>query len=359
MLRPTALAALAALLAVPFIAAAPAAQAASPTTVWIEDGTLRIAAPRGQNNDLVILPRTGPAGALVDVTDQANLLAAQFPCVTTNQGHGVTCKADLILGLRVDTGDGNDRISNGLGVLGLGTGRAATILAGPGDDTVFDVHGNTRIDAGEGADTVTAGLGSDLVIGGPGIDVMNYSDHSAAVTVKLDNVGTDGVNQEFDDIRSDVENLAGTFLSDVLIGSAANNTLYGGGGNDILRGEGGNDRLQGGAGDDGVDGGPGTDVMSYEDHGSRVVVTLNHPSCDGSPGIDCDNVAASVENLIGGSGNDDLVGTDAANYIRGGPGDDFLNGLGGNDQLHGDGGNDSVIGGSGTDTCVGELNDCP
>jgi Ca2+-binding RTX toxin-like protein len=51
----------------------------------------------------------------------------------------------------------------------------------------------------------------------------------------------------------------------------------------------------------------------------------------------------SIENVIGGSGNDRIAGDAGANIVDGGPG---------NDALVGAGGNDTLIGGPGADTLV-------
>jgi serralysin len=50
-----------------------------------------------------------------------------------------------------------------------------------------------------------------------------------------------------------------------------------------------------------------------------------------------------IENAIGGSGNDRLIGNAAANLLRGGAGDDRLNGLGGGDALAGGTGSDVFV----------------
>jgi serralysin len=56
-----------------------------------------------------------------------------------------------------------------------------------------------------------------------------------------------------------------------------------------------------------------------------------------------DNPASLIENATGGSGDDSIVGNDAANLLKGGTGKDTLKGLGGNDDIRG---------GQGSDTCV-------
>lgn len=60
----------------------------------------------------------------------------------------------------------------------------------------------------------------------------------------------------------------------------------------------------------------------------------------------------TIENAIGGAGNDSLTGNDANNVLRGEGGNDALNGGLGNDTLIGGTGNDNLVGGAGADTFV-------
>ncbi len=60
-------------------------------------------------------------------------------------------------------------------------------------------------------------------------------------------------------------------------------------------------------------------------------------------------LTTTIENAVGGSGNDRIFGNDAANNIEGGNGNDVLGGGNGRDTLSGGAGNDSLDGGSGDD----------
>src|SRR5262249_62295029 len=60
----------------------------------------------------------------------------------------------------------------------------------------------------------------------------------------------------------------------------------------------------------------------------------------------------TIENAIGGSGNDTITGNDANNTLWGGPGNDTLLGGIGNDILHGGPGSDLLNGGPGADQFV-------
>lgn len=57
----------------------------------------------------------------------------------------------------------------------------------------------------------------------------------------------------------------------------------------------------------------------------------------------------SIENAIGGSGNDTLIGNNSRNILQGGSGDDVLQGGKGGDLLDGGIGNDTMEGGAGND----------
>ncbi|HEX2725502.1 MAG TPA: M10 family metallopeptidase [Beijerinckiaceae bacterium] len=69
------------------------------------------------------------------------------------------------------------------------------------------------------------------------------------------------------------------------------------------------------------------------------------------------NTASLIENAIGGSGNDYMVGNVKGNQLAGGTGADRLFGLGGNDALSGAGGKDRLDGGIGNDVLIGGA-DC-
>ncbi len=67
------------------------------------------------------------------------------------------------------------------------------------------------------------------------------------------------------------------------------------------------------------------------------------------------NTVSLIENATGGSGNDVIVGNQAANTLRGGDGKDSLDGQTGNDTLYGGLGDDVLAGGAGDDSQFGEA----
>ena len=74
--------------------------------------------------------------------------------------------------------------------------------------------------------------------------------------------------------------------------------------------------------------------VSY-DYGIHVVFTIDN--------------AVTIENAIGGSGNDKLTGNDAVNFLDGGLGNDAVDGGAGDDVIFGGAGNNNLLGGDGND----------
>jgi Ca2+-binding RTX toxin-like protein len=146
-------------------------------------------------------------------------------------------------------------------------------------------------------------------------------------------------------------------ISAFIAGGNGNDTLIGGGGNDCLGGGAGNDQLDGQGGGDGFIGGGGDDTVDYSRRTGNLTINQNVAGADGESGEN-DNIAADVPRILCGSGNDNVIGSNAINvlnYIHGGEGNDTLNGMAGNDTLVGSGGNDKLYGGEGRDLLRGET----
>jgi len=137
--------------------------------------------------------------------------------------------------------------------------------------------------------------------------------------------------------------------NDTLAGGAGNDTLVGGDGNDVLMGNDGDDVLIGGAGADILSGGAGRDTADYSARTANLSLTIDGAANDGETG-EGDNILLDIENLVGGAGDDLLVGSEQANVLRGGAGNDTLRGGAGNDTLDGGTGADLLSGGPGIDT---------
>jgi Ca2+-binding RTX toxin-like protein len=130
--------------------------------------------------------------------------------------------------------------------------------------------------------------------------------------------------------------------TDNLFGNDGADRLFGGGSRDNLEGQAGSDSLEGGTGNDILNGGDGVnDAVDYTFRTASLKVTIDGIADDGEAG-EGDNVQSNVENVLGGTGNDWLVGSAGANLLFGFHGDDRLDGGLGADELYGGPGDDEV-----------------
>lgn len=171
--------------------------------------------------------------------------------------------------------------------------------------------------------------------------------------------------------------------NDVLIGNALANTLNANGGNDVLMG--GPlvtpssscpvDKLNGGANDDWFDmgaddgaspttqndciqvvaGSTGLDVVDYSRRtaASTLTVKLDGTTPAGDQTVtpkEADKLGNDVEIVLGGLGDDTIIGTDNDDYLFGGLGNDKIYGGKGDDHIYGGAGDDKLYGDVGNDT---------
>ena len=208
----------------------------------------------------------------------------------------------------------------------------------------------------------------------------SYYNAATGVTASLDTgLGVINTGEAAGDTYVNIENLTGSNFDDILIGDAQKNVLLGGTGNDKLVGRGNGDVLNGG---------DGNDTASYEYAVSAVTVSL--ASNTGTQGEADGDELISIENLIGGAGNDTFIsglgvqanaydgraGIDTVSYAAStsgivatlttglvpqtndAAGDSFTNienlvGSNQDDTLIGDGANNTLNGGTGNDIVEG------
>jgi len=107
-----------------------------------------------------------------------------------------------------------------------------------------------------------------------------------------------------------------------------------------------------GSGNDTIDGAAQTQDLTLSlEQGAWSYVGAKAETITGRGQITID-IGTVIENAIGGSGNDFILGNALANSISGGAGSDRLDGGAGNDLLRGDGGDDRLDGGAGRDTAA-------
>jgi len=161
----------------------------------------------------------------------------------------------------------------------------------------------------------------------------------------------------------------GTEGPDTLNGYDHSTTIYGKAGNDTITGKSSIDTLYGDEGDDliipgvnnndVIDGGIGSDTVSFSKVTNDMNITLSSSSStatieDGTGAVEYTITMKSIENAIGGSGDDYIRGTTGSNTIYGGDGNDSIYSNYGSDLLYGGAGNDTIYGRSGMNTIYGE-----
>ena len=155
---------------------------------------------------------------------------------------------------------------------------------------------------------------------------------------------------------SNGDTLFGNSVADTVSGLGGNDRLLGGADADSLGGGDGSDTLLGGVGDASLAGGRGADSLAgglgldtASDVGSLGGVSVNLATGVLFGGDAEGDRLSGIENVVGTSFEDFLVGNGVANVLGGG-GNDVINGRGGNDVIDGGEGQDSLDGGGGSDT---------
>ena len=176
---------------------------------------------------------------------------------------GALGEGDNVIGpiVGIGGGSGNDNLEAGPVTRSLHGGDGDDVLVGNSGPNYLDAGaGADRLLAGDGTDSLLGGAGPDVLSGGGGLDEVTYGG-TAPLRLSIGDGPNDGAAGEGDDIRDDVEGLAGGLGDDVLIGDADANRLIGLGGRDVLRGGDGADQLIGWGDGDELDGGAGPDEV--------------------------------------------------------------------------------------------------
>jgi Ca2+-binding RTX toxin-like protein len=238
------------------------------------------------------------------------------------------------------------------------------LVGGAGNDRIFgDNEGVITATTIIGGNDVLNGRdGDDLLDGGAGSDTAAYNLLNKSIYVNLNGIlglGTGGdyaeaMGQGFDQLIG-IENVIGSNLDDVIVGDSAGNLLSGEGGNDKLDGGLGSDNLSGGLGADQLIGGDGVgeiDYARYDDANyGNLTIRLDAPNLN--TGAAAGDTFTGIEGLVGGLGNDTVVGNASANFLFGGGGNDNVYGQAGADYLNGGAGTNNLYGGAGADQHIG------
>jgi uncharacterized delta-60 repeat protein len=308
----------------------------------------------------------------------------------------------------ITTGPGGDLIQAGTGDDSITTSTGwDTIYTSSGDDTVRAGHGHDLVagqplsirgfDHNSGQKLIFGGDGDDRLIGGAGTGNAIFggagTDHLTgwgADDLLDGGAGDDNLEGVWDGLPGNDtllggdgnDSLAGAVGDDLLFGGAGNDALDGGAGNNVLHGGEGNDTLQRGFGADALlhanpslpslhsgvltfNGTVGDDAVSIWGDGASLVVQHNGATVmfdrasvtrivlAGNAGNDYLKVHRLFgirATLIGGAGDDHLIGGILGDVLRGDEGSDHLAGNAGSDTLDGGSGADAFAGGDGFDT---------
>ena len=156
---------------------------------------------------------------------------------------------------------------------------------------------------------------------------------------------------DVDTFVSEVREIRGTDLNDVIRGSANDETFIGRRGNDTIDGRGGYDRLRfdrSGIGNVSVDLSEGTAEGTWGD-GSTTYFAETEDRERRVASSTFSYTIANIERVHTGGGDDKLAGSDGDDRLEARDGDDELEGRGGNDRLYGGDGEDVLDGGDGDD----------
>ncbi|WP_373991480.1 beta strand repeat-containing protein [Duganella sp. BuS-21] len=198
---------------------------------------------------------------------------------------------------------------------------------GDGDDYFIGGtwdSGNDLMDGGAGRDFFNLSTGQDTILGGAGGEDRLYVGIAGATQGVNINLATGQIiDNGFGESGSisGIEEIEGSYRTDVFVGGSADEIFMSNGGNDT------------------IDGGAGADAVIY---GGRANFTGSLSTGVGSS-TDGTIHFSNVEALGGGGGNDSLTGSAGNDTLGGMLGNDTLVGLGGNDTLYGDGGNDTAV----------------
>lgn len=289
--------------------------------LWGEDGDDTFIAAENDGNDVIDGGDGSDTYSAADTSTSIRVDLAAFSSSGQSTGNDTLISIENVVG-----STGNDQI--------VGNDDSNTIDGFSGNDIVEGRGGADTLSGGNGNDTFVATIddGDDGIFGGDGVDTLDFSEVTAPVHVDL-TVGISLSSETGQDTFTDIENVIGSAGSDILVGNDTVNVIAGDDGADVINGGDGDDFLSGGNhndtfvatiddGDDDIDGGDGADSYDASASVADVVIDLGTGFASGDD-IGTDTLQ-SVEEAIGGHGDDTLVASDAVNVLTGGNGQDVF-----------------------------------
>lgn len=212
-------------------------------------------------------------------------------------------------------GTGDDHLYGGSIANVISGGAGNDVLAGgAGNDTLNGDAGNDLFVEGvQTAGAIVIGAGEDLFNGGAGVDTISYGDYAAVastspaitgrtalLTVSMDGKkNDDGENNEKDNIKADVENIVVGKAGGSYIGNVSNNVFF--------------QPVKGTAGDV-MSGLEGVDTVDYSARTVALTITMGDDTANDGD-AELDNIKSDIENVLTGSGADNVTGNDLDNFL--------------------------------------------
>ncbi|MFU7559501.1 calcium-binding protein [Stieleria sp. JC731] len=289
----------------------------------------------------------------------------------------------------IDGGEGDDTIegSDAKDII-YGGGGADYLFGREGDDVIYGGEGDDQIFGGSGDDAIYGDGGNDTIDGGIGFDVIygGTDDDTVYAGTGLDGGLIDGESGDDRLFGSEgIDHIYGGDGNDIIFGASHNDELYGGEGDDQISGGNGFDNLFGEAGNDTlfsvIDPDTATTSLSVESVDELLGVVANTPDVasnvsafrelmlyftedagNGSTYIqqngqfvslleglrplvspleqsaidsmlgELSSMDSIIDRLLGGDGDDNLVGSRNGDALIGGDGDNVIDGRGGYDS---------------------------
>jgi Ca2+-binding RTX toxin-like protein len=301
-------------------------------------------------------------------------LATGTATFTIDQGAGPQVFTDSLTSIEAVDGtrNGNDTITGSDGDNFLrGRGGNDSLVGGAGDDTLQGDQGNDTLRGGDGRDDLRGGDGNDLLdASGGSAATQGFGDFIEPGFGSNTIIGHAALFAEGEGIDIFYGNLTGTGGLVFTVGANGSGTVVsntpgvvndtftfthyfiGSGDNDNMTGSAtGWEGWEGGAGNDTIDGGDGYDSLQYDGdrfEGGLGAVTVNFITGTATDGFGNTDTFFNIEEARGTQQNDTMTGGDLWVRLEGRQGNDLLTGssVEGAELIGGDG-NDTLIGISG------------
>ncbi|TWH96157.1 putative Ig domain-containing protein [Bradyrhizobium daqingense] len=317
---------------------------------------------------------TATDGSLASVNDDFTLSVANTddaPTANLDTGSATEneTKSFNVLANDTDPDVGDSKTLVSIGAVSVSSSNAS-VAGTNAADALSIIGGQIQFSPGTLFDPLNTGDAATVIVNYTMRDAAGLTSASA-LTLTINGTAEGPVYNVISGTPGNDRSLNGTAAADQISGLAGNDGIDAQGGDDLITAGTGNDQVYAGGGNDtmmasindGNDiyvGDAGLDTLDFSQIGTPVTVnlgttifefTVNGIGSARGTQIGTD-ILLSIENAIGGSGNDQITGNRAANVLDGRVGNDTINGGDGADILIGGIGNDTMNGGAGSDTFV-------